>query len=108
MGRDGERIRDLERTVGTLRTLINSLVETVGLVQINDCTRMRGWPALSQVNRFLNQNQSPLILHQHLDLFWMRLDLMMVDLVVDEPVVDPSHIVLNQPNGFHQAVDQCP
>ena len=35
MGRDGERIRDLERTVGTLRTLINSLVETVGLVQNN-------------------------------------------------------------------------
>ena len=32
---DGERIRDLERSVGTLRTLINSLVETVGLVQNN-------------------------------------------------------------------------
>ena len=30
---DGERIQDLERLVGTLRTLINSLVETVGLVQ---------------------------------------------------------------------------
>ena len=33
--RDGERIRDLERSVGTLRTLVNSLVETVGLVQNN-------------------------------------------------------------------------
>ena len=33
--RDGERIRELERSVGTLRTLINSLVETVGLVQNN-------------------------------------------------------------------------
>ena len=32
---DGERIWDLERLVGTLRTLINSLVETVGLVQNN-------------------------------------------------------------------------
>ena len=30
---DGERIQDLERSCGTLRTLINSLVETVGLVQ---------------------------------------------------------------------------
>ena len=33
IARDGERIWDLERSVGTLRTLINSLVETVGLVQ---------------------------------------------------------------------------
>ena len=32
---DGERIQELERSVGTLRTLINSLVETVGLVQNN-------------------------------------------------------------------------
>ena len=30
---DGERIQELERSVGMLRTLINSLVETVGLVQ---------------------------------------------------------------------------
>ena len=30
---DGKRIQDLERLVGMLRTLINSLVETVGLVQ---------------------------------------------------------------------------
>ena len=37
--RDGERIRELERSVGTLRTLINSLVETVGLVQ-NDVARI--------------------------------------------------------------------
>ena len=36
---DGERIRELERLVGTLRTLINSLVETVGLVQ-NDVARI--------------------------------------------------------------------
>ena len=40
--RDGERIRDLERSVGTLRTLINSLVETVGLVQ-NDVARIHHW-----------------------------------------------------------------
>ena len=33
ISRDGERIWDLERTTETLRTLINSLVETVGLVQ---------------------------------------------------------------------------
>ena len=32
---DGERIWELERSCGTLRTLINSLVETVGLVQNN-------------------------------------------------------------------------
>ena len=30
---DRERIWELERSVGMLRTLINSLVETVGLVQ---------------------------------------------------------------------------
>ena len=36
---DGERIWELERSVGTLRTLINSLVETVGLVQ-NDVARI--------------------------------------------------------------------
>ena len=36
---DGERIRELERSVGMLRTLINSLVETVGLVQ-NDMVRI--------------------------------------------------------------------
>ena len=39
ISRDGERIRDLERMTGTLRTLINSLVETVGLVQ-NDVARI--------------------------------------------------------------------
>ena len=39
ISRDGERIWDLERTMGTLRTLINSLVETVGLVQ-NDVARI--------------------------------------------------------------------
>ena len=39
---DGERIRELERSVGTLRTLINSLVETVGLVQ-NDVARIHHW-----------------------------------------------------------------
>ena len=31
VGREGEQIRSLERTIGTLRTLINSLVEMVGL-----------------------------------------------------------------------------
>ena len=36
---DGERIQDLERSVGMLRTLVNSLVETVGLVQ-NDMARI--------------------------------------------------------------------
>ena len=39
---DGERIWELERSVGTLRTLINSLVETVGLVQ-NDVARIHHW-----------------------------------------------------------------
>ena len=37
--RDRERIQDLERSVGMLRTLVNSLVETVGLVQ-NDMARI--------------------------------------------------------------------
>ena len=37
--RDGERIWELKRSVGTLRTLINGLVETVGLVQ-NDVARI--------------------------------------------------------------------
>ena len=37
--RGRERIRELERLVGTLRNLINSLVETVGLVQ-NDMARI--------------------------------------------------------------------
>ena len=36
---DGERIWELERSVGMLRALINSLVETVGLVQ-NDVARI--------------------------------------------------------------------
>ena len=35
IGQVGERIRDLGRSVGMLRTLINSLVKTVGLVQNN-------------------------------------------------------------------------
>ena len=50
ISRDGERIRDLERTTGTLRTLINSLVETVGLVQ-NDVARIHHWFVNNRVNR---------------------------------------------------------
>ena len=49
--RDGERIRDLERSVGMLRTLINSLVETVGLVQ-NDVARIHHWFVNNRVNRW--------------------------------------------------------
>ena len=48
---DGERIRELERSVGTLRTLINSLVETVGLVQ-NNMARIHHWFVNNQVNRW--------------------------------------------------------
>ena len=47
---DRERIWELERSVGTLRTLINSLVETVGLVQ-NDVARIHHWFVNNQVNR---------------------------------------------------------
>ena len=47
---DGERIRDLERSVGMLRTLINSLVETVGLVQ-NDIA----WIHHRFVNNWVNR-----------------------------------------------------
>src|ERR1700743_2595427 len=50
ISRDGERIRDLERTTGTLRTLINSLVETVGLVQ-NDVARIHHRFVNNRVNR---------------------------------------------------------
>ena len=48
--RDGERIWDLERSVGTLRTLINSLVETVGLVQ-NDVALIHHQFVNNWVNR---------------------------------------------------------
>ena len=46
---DEERIRDLERLVGVLRMLINSLVETVGLVQ-NDVVRIHHWFVNNRVN----------------------------------------------------------
>ena len=39
VSREGERICSLERTIGTLRMLINSLIEMVGLVQ-NDIARI--------------------------------------------------------------------
>ena len=45
-----ERIQELERSVGTLRTLINSLVETVGLVQ-NDVARIHHQFVNNRVNR---------------------------------------------------------
>ena len=48
---DGERIWDLERTTGMLRTLINSLVETVGLVQ-NDVARIHHRFVNNRVNRW--------------------------------------------------------
>ena len=47
--RDGERIQELERSVGMMRTLIKSLVETVGLVQ-NDVARIHHWFVNNQVN----------------------------------------------------------
>ena len=50
ISRDGERIRDLERMTRTLRTLINSLVETVGLVQ-NDVARIHHRFVNNRVNR---------------------------------------------------------
>ena len=50
ISRDGERIWDLERTTGTLRTLINSLVETVGLVQ-NNVARIHHQFVNNRVNR---------------------------------------------------------
>ena len=53
VGREGERICSLERTVGTLRTLINSLVETVGLVQ-NDVARINH----RFVNNWINRHQA--------------------------------------------------
>ena len=49
VGREGERIWSLERTVGMLRTLINSLVEMVGLVQ-NDVAGINHSFVNNQVN----------------------------------------------------------
>ena len=49
VGKEGERIRTLERTIGMLRTLINSLVEMVGLAQ-NDVARINHRFVNSQVN----------------------------------------------------------
>ena len=49
VGREGERICSLERTVGMLRMLINSLVETVGLVQ-NDVARINHCFVNNQIN----------------------------------------------------------
>ena len=51
----GERIQDLERSVGTLGMLINSLVETVGLVQ-NDAVRIH--------HRFVNNRINHWTEHQ--------------------------------------------
>ena len=41
--------------VGTLRTLINSLVETIGLVQ-NDVARIHHWFVNNQVNRWAERH----------------------------------------------------
>ena len=49
--RDRERIRDLERLVGMLRKLINSLVETVGLVQ-NNVARIHHQFVNNRINRW--------------------------------------------------------
>ena len=48
---DGERIQELERSVGTLRTLINSPVETIGLVQ-NNMARIHHQFVNNWVNRW--------------------------------------------------------
>ena len=53
VGREQERIQSLERTVGTLRMLINSLVEMVGLVQ-NDVARINH----RFVNNWVNHHQA--------------------------------------------------
>ena len=50
VGREGERIRSLERTIGTLRMLINSLVEMIGLVQ-NDVARINHRFVNNRANR---------------------------------------------------------
>ena len=47
VGREGGKIRPLKRTIGTLRMLINSLMEMVGLVQ-NDVARIN--------HRFVNNH----------------------------------------------------
>ena len=51
--REGERIRSLERTVGMLRMLLNSLVEIVGLVQSNVA-----WIDHQFVNNQVNHRQA--------------------------------------------------
>ena len=63
---DRERIWDLERSVGTLRTLINSLVETVGLVQ-NNMAQIHHRFVNSWVNRRAKRHLDPvqmLVVHE--------------------------------------------
>ena len=76
--RDGERIRELERSVGTMRTLINSLVETVGLVQ-NDVARIHHRFVNNRVNRRAECRSDQVQ--------------MLVDLAERRPTPHPSQII---------------
>ena len=88
---DGERMRELERSVGTLRTLINSLVETVGLVQ-NDVARIH--------HRFVNNRVNHQV-ERHLDQVQMLVEHEgrlipieePIDLAERRPTPHPSQII---------------
>ena len=88
---DGERIWDLERPAGTLRTLINSLVETVGLVQ-NDVAWIHHRFVNNRVNR---QAEHPSEQVQMLVVHEGRLILIeeLIDLAERRPTRHPCEVI---------------
>ena len=88
---DRERVQELERSVGTLRTLINSLVETVGLVQ-NDMARIHHQFVNNRVNhRAKRRSDQVQMLVEHEG----RLVLIKepIDLAERRPTPHPSQII---------------
>ena len=88
---DGERIRELESSVGTLRTLINSLVETVGLVQ-NDVTWIHHRFVNNQVNCWAKHHseQVQMLVEHEGRLIPIKEP---IDLAKRRPTLHPSQII---------------
>ena len=104
VGREGERIQSLERTFGMLRTLINSLVEMVGLVQ-NDIAQINhqfvnNWinyhcakPHLEQVQMLVEYEGQLVPIEEPIDLAERRLTPhphMVIDLTDEDDEVVPN------------------
>ena len=94
---DGERVWDLERLMGTLRTLINSLVETVGLVQ-NDVAQIHHQFINNWVNHWAEHQPDPvqmLVAHKG------RLVLIEepIDLAERRPTPHPREVIDLTDNG---------